>query len=300
MRRVSDLKRLACFFALVGVLAVSLLAQEPAFSTTSEFSLLRPWPGAGGKLLPFETYGEILGFLRDAEILESERIKEGTTGTRKLLLGKDGLRVHGVFRDVKIHKAKVRLASGVVKLNFRDDAIFECAAFELSSMLGLRLIPPTVERRIGAAKGTLQFWVEDATMEKDRAKQRKSPPNPQRWVQEVQLMHVFDNLIYNEDRHAGNILITPAWQVVLIDHTRSFRTARRLLNAEAIKYCERDLYRSLKELNKKVLLERLKPFVSAALIDALLVRRDLIVAHVDAMVEKRGAEAVFYDFKEID
>jgi len=42
----------------------------------------------------------------------------------------------------------------------------------------------------------------------------------------LNLQRYFDNLIGNEDRHQNNYLITEDWRILLIDHSRSFRTGR--------------------------------------------------------------------------
>lgn len=44
--------------------------------------------------------------------------------------------------------------------NYRDAAIFESAAYELSRLLGLGRVPPVVERSIDGQKGTLQIWMQ--------------------------------------------------------------------------------------------------------------------------------------------
>ena len=56
-----------------------------------------------------------------------------------------------------------------------------------------------------------------------KVKDNIQPPNDQQWQKQVQMMNVFDALIYNTDRNRGNILITPDWRLWMIDHTRAFR-----------------------------------------------------------------------------
>ena len=43
----------------------------------------------------------------------------------------------------------------------------------------------------------------------------------------MQLVRLFDQLIYNIDRNIGNLMITNDWRIWAIDHTRAFRIARR-------------------------------------------------------------------------
>ncbi len=109
---------------------------------------------AKGQPLPLESYEEIAHFLNTARVVSSKQIGQGVTGARKVLLEKDGLRVNAVFRDVRINETRT-LPSGT-QVAFRDDYIFECAAYELSQMLGLDNVPPTVEREILGEKGPLK------------------------------------------------------------------------------------------------------------------------------------------------
>ena len=58
------------------------------------------WTDADGKPLPFRSDEELLEFLRAAEVKSEERLSSGVTFPTKLLLEKDGVRAHAIFRDV--------------------------------------------------------------------------------------------------------------------------------------------------------------------------------------------------------
>jgi hypothetical protein len=92
----------------------------------------RSWLVPDGKPLLFKSVDEVLGFLRSAKVIEKRHIGEGVTGTQRVLLEKGNARMRAIPRDVKIFKRRMVFADGSVSLNFRDDAIFECAAFELN------------------------------------------------------------------------------------------------------------------------------------------------------------------------
>jgi hypothetical protein len=115
-----------------------------------------------------------------------------------------------------------------------------------------------------------------------------------------QVMFVFDNLIYNVDRNQGNILFLEDWKMVLIDHTRSFRLHKSLLNPDSIKFCDRGLYDGLKGLDRQSLDERLGPYLTPGQIDAILVRRDLLVQHIDSLIERNGEKAVLFRFFRVE
>jgi hypothetical protein len=256
----------------------------------------RSIPGPDGEPLPFKSLDEVLEFLGTAKVIEKKSIAEGTTGATRILLEKDGLRMRAIFRDVSIFKRKMVFDDGTVSFNFRDDAIFECAAFHLNRLLGLYVVPPTVKRKIGGVSGTLQAWVEDAMMEKERLDHGIEPPDQWRWRMQGQLMQIFDNLVYNEDRNLGNMLITEDWLLVLIDHTRAFRRYKQLMKPESIRYCDRHLLENLKNLNLQLLEEHLAKYLTQDQIRTLLKRRDLLVEHIESLIAEHGSRDVLFSF----
>jgi hypothetical protein len=105
------------------------------------------WLGEDGSPLPFRNDEEVLEFLRTAEVTSAERTGLGINNPWRVDLEKDGVRARACFRDVSVLRKQARMKDGF-HLNFRDDALFEVAAYELGRLLGIRAIPPTVERRI--------------------------------------------------------------------------------------------------------------------------------------------------------
>ncbi len=49
---------------------------------------------------------------------------------------------------------------------FRDNYIYEPAAYQLSLLLGLDNVPPATLRKIDNKNGSVQIWVENAMTEK--------------------------------------------------------------------------------------------------------------------------------------
>ena len=92
--------------------------------------------------------------------------------------------------------------------------------------------PTTVERRHRRDRGSMQWWVDNAMSELARVEDGIPPPDPQAWGDMVYKMRLFDSLIYNVDRQVRNILVTEDWRIVLIDHSRSFRTTAELREPE--------------------------------------------------------------------
>jgi len=285
--------------ALAGLLA----AQEPTAplppAATGEVRAAAPaaamrWTDPDGKPLPFRSEDELLDFLRTAEVKSEKHLSTGVNFPTKLLLEKDGIRVDAVFRDVNEEKSAPTFGGGRNDLYFRDSYIFEPPAYELSRLLGLDNVPPATLRRLHTQNGSVQIWVEHAMTELTRIKDKIKPPDELRWNKQLQVMNVFDALIYNTDRNRGNILITPDWKLWMIDHTRAFRRTPSLQNAAALNQCERGMYQRLKALNEALVRERLKPYLSSFEMDALFTRRKLILERLDTLIAERGEEKVLY------
>ena len=109
-------------------------------------------------------------------------------------------------------------------------------------------------------------------------------------------MLLFDILIFNFDRNQGNMLVDPRWNLWFIDHTRSFRKSTAVDNRlERIVWCDRGVWEKLQALEKKHLSTRLRARVSPARVSMMFKRRDKLVAHLRARIERIGEGAVIYD-----
>jgi hypothetical protein len=254
------------------------------------------WLDPEGKPLPFTSDEEVMEFLRTARVIRSEEIPVGTTRPLKVVLEKDGVRMHAIFRDVNKDKPMQRLASGTVVMNFRDSYIFEPAAYELSRLLGLDNVPPVILRKLRGKRGSLQAWLEKVMTETSRVSDNITAPDKVLWSKQMWNMRVFDNLIYNTDRNQGNILYDGDWKLWLIDHTRAFRREKELRNPKLIVKCGRKLWEKLKSLDEKVVRERLKKFLRSSQIKALLRRRDILVEHIQKLIQERGESKVLFTF----
>ena len=256
------------------------------------------WQDPDGTPLPFQNDSEVLEFLRTARVVTQKSVGVGVNGISKVLLEKDGVQLHAAFRKVSIFNQRIKMDNGDIKSSFRDDCRFEVAAYRLSRLLGLDNVPPVVERKIGRDTGTLQVWVENAMMEMERHSEDLQAPQELPWTQQWQTVRLFDNLIENDDRNQGNILIDSDWKLWMIDHTRSFGTDRKKLRyPQLVRWCRRDLWEKLQELDREVLKQECKGLLNGGQIGALMARRDLLVQHIQKRIDEKGESAVlFSDF----
>jgi len=167
----------------------------------------------------------------------------------------------------------------------------EIAAYKLDRILGLDMVPPTIERRVGSDLASLQLWVEGCTHLEKR--DQSKCPRPIVWAKQVCRQRTFDNLIANVDRNAGNLLVDDEWNLVLIDHSRAFASSTMPFMKQMTRI-DREFYERLKALDEATLMRELKPWVlTGGSVRDILKRRDKIVAQFDRFASEKGEAAVF-------
>ena len=253
------------------------------------------WLDVDGQPLPFQSHDTIRDVMRSASVVSREEIGRGVAGVERLVLEHENARFHAAFRHVDRNVRAESPGSRRAK-KYRDAAIFEPAAYELSELLGLGRVPPVVERRIGTQDGTLQIWMEGTLAEDELiAADKLQPPDVKRWLRQKQILYVFDNLIANTDRNQGNILIDDSWTIWFIDHTRGFDRSARLPYPKKVTECERKLWTSLRELDEDTLRQRLEPYLESKEISTLLSRQKKLIDHIQKLIDKKGEDAVLFD-----
>jgi hypothetical protein len=280
---------------LVGVICSLILPLGAGATEDLPAASLRTWIGPNGKPLPLTTDQEILNFLETAEVVWMKPIPTGVTKPRKVLLEKEGTRMHAIFRDVDVFKRSWRSSKGL-RVRFRDSCFFEVAAYKLGLLLGLDNIPPVVVREVKGEKGTMQAWVENAMTEKDRIEKDLIPPHGLRWAREMQVLQLFDNLIYNDDRNQGNILIDQDWRLWMIDATRAFRPYPDLRDPEEVMLCERNMWNRLVLLEDEHIKEAVKDYLDTFELSALLKRRRKLIQHLEELIAQKGEVRVLYEW----
>lgn len=265
--------------------------QEPAAAPA------HVWLGPDGQPLPFKSDEELLEYLRTAKVMTVKGIGKGITAPEKVVLEKNGVRANAHFNFVSEDKPVAVLRTGETVMNFRDSHTFQCAAYELAKMLGLDNVPPVVPRKVNGRSGSLSIWIEKAFTERERLAKKIPPPDAERWSKQVMIMRIFDALIFNTDRTQENILIGADWKLWMIDHTRAFRREDTITEQSRIGQCERTLWKKLQALDPAEVRARLKEHLRGPEIDGLLKRHAKLVAHLRALIEQRGEEAVLFDLK---
>ena len=237
---------------------------------------------------------EMEGFLTNAKIVATKGVSKGVTDARRVTLS-DGRITHDAqIQDVDIYKPIFEVA-GKSEVNFRDTYRYNIAAYRLAQLVGLSEVPMSVPRRVDGKPAAVTWWLDDVMMDEgDRQKKQVSSPNPARTASYFHILRVFDELIQNRDRNAGNLLWTSDWGMWMIDHTRAFRLGRELLKPELLDRCERTLLERMRGLTAAAVAETMGDMLLKVEVDALMARRDSLVKLFDARIAQRGEAAVLY------
>ena len=162
----------------------------------------------------------------------------------------------------------------------------EVAAYELDRLLQLQMVPPAVERRIRDETGAAIMWLDGPRSVKQTGGQ---VPSGEIWGTAIRRMVMFDNLIGNPDRNAGNILIGAPGELILIDHSRAFVADTGLQKFERV---DGALWDRITALGADDLRRALGPWIEKRALDAVLQRRAKMAAEVDRLVADRGRARV--------
>ena len=180
-------------------------------------------------------------------------------------------------------------------MNFVDSYRYNLAAYALAGLLGLdHMMPVHVERRWNGQIGSLSWWVTSIMDESERLKKKVQPPNATEWNYQMYRMRVFTALVRDTDRNLTNVLITPDWKVVMIDFSRAFRLQPELMYSTDLARIDRNLLPALEALTKDGVKAATGDWLTGAELDAMLKRRDLLVAHFRKLIADQGEEKVLY------
>jgi len=244
---------------------------------------------------PQLTPQEMERFLKTAKIVKTKPASKGITGTLRATLS-DGTLTHDAsVQSVDETKMQFKPDNGPIEMNFRDSYKFNIAAYRLSVLLGMDMIPMSVDRDVNGKQSAVTWWVDDVLMDGVQQLQQKAhAPDSDAWNDQMFVYRVFDQLVFNTDSNLTNLLIDRNWKIWKIDHTRAFRIQRTLRTKKNLVKCDRTVLAKMKELNEETLSKELMPWCTKEEIKALLARRDLIVQFFEEEVRQKGEAAVLY------
>lgn len=239
---------------------------------------------------------ELEKFLKTAEIVRYKEIGEGVTKPFKLYLKNGELEHAGCWKNPK-----------GMRQGYLEGWQYEIAAYEMDKLLGLNMIPPTVEKEFKGKKGSLQFWVTSEMSDLERMdKGIRIPKNHLiSWNRQKYLTRAFDCLIGNEDRTQQNIRYTKDWRTILIDHSRSFRSSRKftrnlvygkngIKGEKLFRQLPRKFVDKIDSLDFESISAAVGSYLTDKEIKAVLKRKELLLKEIKEMIEEKGEAKVLY------
>ena len=238
---------LICLIAFVGCQG------QPAFTQ-----------GLGSKIW-VGRYQEIEEYLRTAECVSMEVFAPANSTPRLFAFGRCTLRPGGPFGRM----AWRALPPGVHR-GFSESYRAEIVAYELDKLLKMDMVPPSVERQIQGNKGGAQLWVENVVDATDPT--TPQPSEKIHWEAQLVRMTMFDTLIGSRDRNLRNMLRDRAWNLILLDHSRSFTTGTELV--QKLNRVDESFWAKIEGLTLDELNRTLGPWIDESQIKAMLERRN--------------------------
>lgn len=213
---------------------------------------------------------DLESYLRSAEIVHVEEGADlGTTDPWKVRLDDGKTKKQAMFK----HAPRCRPYFTI------DCYKYELAAYELSKLLRMPIVPPTVERSIKGTPGALQIFLEDSTA----LNQLKEVPDTESFHRNMLDIFVFENLTYwqtgmddiNEDIFYHN----DDGRICKVDFSKAFDPTPALLpdNEREVTQCSEALYRALERLDESEVRAKLANYLNGDEIAALMARRDILL-----------------------
>jgi hypothetical protein len=225
---------------------------------------------------------EIEAYLKTAGVVRLADAPRGVTRSKRAFLEPGGPVDSFAWKP---------LASGTAG-GFRESYQAEIAAYEINKLLQLDLVPPKVERTVDGEKGAAIMWVTPTKSFADLGGPPTPPPAMRyAWTRQLIKAKMFHNLIGDIDPNLGNWLVDPAWNLILVDHSRALTTTSKLVHE--MDHVDAPLWDRIKALNRQTLAPATGGWLTTGEVDAILVRRDEMQKAIDRLVSKKGSAQVF-------
>ena len=266
--------RITQLAVLIGVATFPLHAQtqEPARPATATQSAAVAEIAAGSAKIWIGRNEEFETFLKTTPFTKIEAVPIGVTRPMRGYFPPGGLAASAAWKVIPPGRPS----------GFWESYKSEIAAYELDKLLGLEMVPPVVERRWKGDTGAAVLWLKPVRAWREVEALEK----PAKWNRQAVRMKMFDNLICNTDRNAGNFLVDDDWNLFLIDHSRAFITDNKLVTTMV--RVDKEMWEKFLALDEPTLTATLGKWVDRGSIRAMLRRRDSMKKVIDALVAKYG------------
>jgi hypothetical protein len=262
------------------LLALTLCLASSSFSTAAEPALSKD---------------QIKKFLLNGKVVSSKQTSKGVTQPWRLTLTDGSLTHDAQFQSIDQRKTSMQFATGNTEINFVDSYKYNIAAYALAELLGVDdMLPVYVERKWKGQVGSISWWLPVKMDEEDRLKRKISAPDTDAWNKKMYKIRVFNELVYDTDANLTNVLIGEDWTAWRVDFSRAFRLFKDLRNANNLVRCERQLFERLKALDEAELTRNTKNYLTKPEVQAVMARRDRIIAYFQKLAAEKGENEIFY------
>ncbi len=230
---------------------------------------------------------EIEDYIRSAEVLSMEDISVGVTHPRRAQLAPGGPVSEIAWKAVRPARY----------LGYWESYKSEIAAYEMDKLLGLGMVPPTVEKSVKGEVGAAVMWASPTQSFQQLGgvpgqKGTKGPPLREvpSFTRQLTRAKMFDNLIGNIDPNLGNWLVDPAWNIILVDHSRAFTTTKDLYHQ--LQYVDGPLWDRMQALDQGGLTAALGQWLEKGEIAAILQRRAKMAVAIDKLLQSNSSARI--------
>jgi len=274
------------------ILAASLLLVVPiGFAAACEEGTEKPVVG-----LPL-TGQQAAEFLRSAKIVGTPEPFDPVAITSPLRVTlTDGVRtLRAIFKDEHTVYPEFRFGDGREFTRVQDSYKHEIAAFQLDLLLDLGVVPPCVERKIDSRTGSLCLWIESSRPEDERREKGLTPPDPEKFINDVREIRLFQQLIADLDySNIRNVVVDDNFKVYKVDSSMAFYPDPQLFRELDSSHMSRRFLDALRSLERKPLDQMVGPWLKKPELKDLVKRRERILQRADRLIAEHGEDEVLY------
>ncbi len=224
-------------------------------------------------------------YLKSAKIVAVEADKyEGRTAPWGVLLDDGSIKQACIFKYVNRPRPTL----------LPDSYQYEIAAYKLSQLLDLPIVPPVVEREVKGILGSLQMLVEGCFSMSQKERKGLEPPDPQKFSDALEELLVFESLVQCEREPEDVFIHEGDWKVCRVDFSEAFAPVAELFALSKITRCSKKLFQNLLMLEPNEIKATLQSHLNEEEIEALLKRRELILERIKILIQEKGEESVLF------
>jgi hypothetical protein len=224
-------------------------------------------------------------YLKSAEIITVEADKyEGRTAPWAVTLDDGSVKKQGIFKYVNRPRPTL----------LPDSYHYEIAAYKVSQLLNLMIVPPVVEREVQGTLGSLQMLVEGCFPMSQQERKGLEPPDPEKFSDALEGLFVFESLVQCEREPEDVFIHEGDWKVYRVDFSEAFAPVAELFALSKIRRCSKKLFQNLLIVEPDEIKATLQSHLNEEEMEALLKRRELILERIKILIQEKGEESILF------